>query len=174
MPALALYDLSVPIMISSLKNLSAILTKATEHASTNNISPDTLIKARLIADMDPLPAQIQRASDSAKGLAVRLCGHAPVSLPDTESTFPELQERIAKTLEVLSAVKPDSTDGKEDQVIEIKAGSRLWQLTGKEYLQKFALPNFFFHVVTAYDILRAQGVPVGKIDYLGNTEEWKK
>ena len=174
MPALTLYSLCIPSMIRSLENLSAILTKATDYASANNISPDTLITARLVADMGPLPRQIQRASDSAKGLAVRLCGHPPIAIPDNENTFEELQERITKTIEILKAVKPDSTDGKEDQLIEIAAGKNVWELTGTEYVQKFALPNFFFHVVTAYGILRAQGVPVGKLDYLGDASMWVK
>jgi hypothetical protein len=174
MPALTLYSLCIPSMTRSLENLSAILAKATTHASTANIPPSTLLTARLIADMDPLPRQIQRASDSAKGLAVRLCGHAPISLPDNETTFEELQARIATTLAILRAVAPDSTDGKEDQLIEIAAGRNVWELTGTEYVVKFALPNFFFHVVTAYAILRAQGVPVGKMDYLGDASEWVK
>lgn len=174
MPALTLYSLCIPSMIRSLENLSAILTKATDYASANNISPDTLITARLVADMDPLPRQIQRASDSAKGVAVRLGGHPPVPMPDNEKTFKELQARLSKTLEVLKAVKPDSTDGKEDQLLEIAVGKNTWELTGTEYVQNFVLPNFFFHVVTAYGILRAQGVPVGKLDYLGDTSKWVK
>lgn len=174
MAPLTLYTLSIPIMIRSLETLSAILTKAVDHATTVNTPLENLLTARLVPDMDPLPKQIQRASDSAKGLAVRLCNHEPISLPDTETTFPELQARIASTLEILKEVKPDSTDGKEDQVIEIAAGRNTWQLTGTEYVQKFGLPNFFFHVVTAYGILRAQGVPVGKLDYLGDVSAWKK
>lgn len=174
MAPLTLYALSIPVMTRSLQNLSVILTKANEHASAKAISPDDLIKARLASDMDPLPAQIQRASDSAKGLAVRLCNHSPVPMTDNESTFEELQERISKTLDILKAVKPDSTDGKEEQMIEIKTGLSTWELSGLEYLQNFALPNFFFHVVTAYDILRSQGVPIGKMDYLGDVSAWKK
>ena len=174
MAPLTLYDLSIPIMTGSLENLSAILNKATEHAATKGISPESLLKARLVDDMDPLPNQIQRASDSAKGVAVRICNHAPVPMTDNESTFEELQERISKTLDILKAVKADSMDGKEDAIIEIKSGGNTWALTGKEYLQKFALPNFYFHVVTAYAILRSQGVPVGKLDYLGDITQWKK
>jgi hypothetical protein len=174
MAPITLYSLTVPTMIRALENLSSILTKAVDHATSTSTDVSTLLTARLIADMDPLPKQIQRASDSAKGLAVRLCAHPPIALPDTETTFPELQARIAKTIEILKEVKPDSTNGKEDQMIEIPAGKNTWALTGAEYVTNFALPNFFFHIVTAYGILRAQGVPVGKMDYLGDVSQWKK
>lgn len=176
MPGLTLYDLSIPIMTRALQNLSTILTKASTHHNTKDISPSTLITARLVADMDPLPAQIQRASDSAKGVAVRLGNHPPVPMTDNESTFEELQERISKTLAILEKVEKDSMDGKEDQLIEIRTGSptNVFELSGLDYLQKFALPNFFFHVVTAYGILRSQGVDIGKMDYLGDAQNWRK
>lgn len=166
MPGLTLYDLSIPIMVRNLQNLSAILTKGAEYASSKGVPLDGLIKARIYSDMGDLAFQIQRVSDCAKGLAVRLCDHPPVSMADNETTFEELQERISKTIDLLNEVKPDSTNGKEDQIIELKTGAGDVKFTGKEYTQHFALPNFFFHVVTAYDILRAQGVPVGKADFL--------
>ena len=117
--------------------------------------------------MNPLPFQIQSATDSARGVAVRLGGHPPAPMADTESTFPELQERISKSLEVLANVKREAFEGKEEQMIDVRTAGGQFEMKGLEYLQEFALPNFFFHVVTAYDILRTQGVPVGKQDYLG-------
>lgn len=167
MPPPSLYDFSIPVMTRSLRNLSTLLDIATDHCSSSGVSHSTLISARLIPDMNPLPFQIQSASDTARGVAFRLGGHPRTPMADTESTFAELQERISKTLDVLSNVKREAFEGKEEQIIEIRTAGGHFEMKGLEYLQEFALPNFFFHVVTAYDILRANGVPVGKQDYLG-------
>lgn len=117
--------------------------------------------------MAPLPFQITRASDHAKNAAARVAGVEVVAMPDDEVTFQELQARIRKTIDFLKTVPPDSMDGKEEVeiVLKLKAGELRW--TAKSYLLEFALPNFYFHLTTAYDILRHSGVPVGKVDYIG-------
>ena len=160
----SLYTISIPLFIRGLTNLSAILTKATTHAAETNTQQSTLLEARLAPDMYPLPAQIQRVSDTAKGVAVRLGGIDPVAMEDNETTFEELQARIAKTIEVLKGVGEDSMNGKEEAEIVLMKG---FEFTGRDYLLHFALPNFYFHVTAAYAILRNAGVPVGKMDYLG-------
>ena len=128
---------------------------------------DTLVEARLAPDMFTLAGQVQRASDTAKGCAARLAGIDNPGFPDTETTFAQLQERIARTIAFLQGVKPAQIDGSEDKPIAFKAGPYMLNFTGASYLLTFVLPNFYFHVTTAYDILRHKGVPVGKMDYLG-------
>jgi hypothetical protein len=118
--------------------------------------------------MYTLAGQVQRASDTAKGCAARLAGIDNPGFPDNEKTFAELQGRIAKTVEFLNNVKPGQIDGTEDKPIEFKAGPNTLRFTGSSYLLTFVIPNYFFHVTTAYDILRAKGVAVGKMDYLGS------
>ena len=155
-----LYDVTIPVFIANLKNLSKFLEKGRLHASPNESS---LIEAKLIADMAGLPYQIQRVSDTAKGVAVRSGGVDPVALADTETTFPQLQERIQKTIEILESVKEEDMNASETK--EVEFGQR--KASGKDYILKFAIPNFFFHVCIAYAILRKEGVDVGKKDYLG-------
>ena len=116
--------------------------------------------------MASLPFQIQRASDASKGAAVRVAGVEPVAMPDDETTFEELQARIQKTIDFLKTVPEDSMDGKEEKEVVIKRGESEWRFTAKTYLLEFALPNFYFHITTAYNILRHNGVPLGKLDYL--------
>lgn len=161
---LGLYDITIPPFIHGLKALSAILEKGRLHASADEAS---LIESRLIADMGALPFQIQRISDTAKGCAVRVGKAEPVPMEDNETTFPELRARIVKTIEVLENVDPKSMDGMEDAevVMKLRAGER--KLTGRDYVLKYAIPNFYFHLCMAYAILRKEGVPVGKTDYLG-------
>jgi len=161
---LSLYDITIPPFIRGLNTLSSILEKARLHASGNEAS---LLESRLIADMAALPYQIQRISDTAKGCAVRVGKAEPVAMEDNETTFPELQARIAKTIEVLEKLDPKSMDGMEDAevVMPSRGGDR--KFTGKSYVQGFAIPNFYFHLCMAYAILRKEGVPLGKLDYLG-------
>lgn len=163
---LTLYETTIPVFITNLKNLSKFLEKGRLHASADE---SKLIEAKLIADMGGLPYQIQRVSDTAKGLAVRIGGVQPVSLPDNETTFPQLQERIQKTIEILESVKEEVVNAAEDKEVVLPSRSGEIKFTGKSYVLKFAIPNFFFHVVTAYAILRKEGVDVGKADYLGRT-----
>jgi hypothetical protein len=167
---LSLYQASVPVFSRSLRNLSAILTKAEVHAAERGDAPSMLIEARLAPDMFPLDQQIQRASDSAKGAAARLAGIEVPSFADTETSFAELQERIAKTIRFVESVPAEQIEaGEEREVILRPRGSEM-RFDGKSYLLTFALPNFFFHVTTAYAILREQGVPLGKMDFLGPYE----
>lgn len=164
--SISLYDASVPGYLSMLRNLSAVLDKARAHAADHGPALSALAEARLAPDMHPLTRQIQMASDSAKGGAARLAGSEPPAMPDTETTFPELKDRIARTIAYLETVKRDQIDGAEERTIELKFPQGAMTFTGRDFLFQFSLPNFYFHVVTAYDILRAQGVPIGKMDYM--------
>jgi hypothetical protein len=165
--ALSMYEVSIPAFIRALTNLSAILEKGAAHAQAQGMDPADLIQTRLIADMDTLATQVQRASDAAKGCAARLAGIDVPSFADTEATFPELQERIAKTVDFLKSVRPEQFEGSEARSIELKLKQGAIAFDGKSYLLGFALPNFYFHITTAYDILRHKGVQIGKMDYLG-------
>ena len=151
--SITLYELSIPVFVRSLTNLSAILKKAEAYADEKGMPHAKLLEARLVDDMHALPAQIQRCSDSAKGAAVRVGGIAPVALADNETTFADLQARIQKTIDILGTVEATSMDGKEEAAVVLRTRSGEHTFTGKSYLLSFALPNFFFHVVTAYDIL---------------------
>jgi hypothetical protein len=164
---LSLHEASVAVMAHMLGQLSAILDKAAAHAEAGGIDPATLVEARLAPDMFALARQVQIATDTANGCAARLAGREPPSYPDTEATFPELKERIAKTLRYLGEVGPERIDGREDEPVTLRLRNQPLTFSGRDYLLRFALPNFYFHVTTAYDILRHQGVPVGKFDYLG-------
>lgn len=166
--SLSLYEASVPVFARGLTNLSAILTKAEDYGRTCGVSEADLIATRLFDDMHPLPKQIQNASDSAKGTVIRIAQLAPVPMADTEQTFAELQARIARTLDVLNGVSPAQIDGREDEIVELRMPSNTLTFTARDYLLKFAIPNFFFHVTAAYAILRHRGVPIGKMDYLGS------
>jgi hypothetical protein len=163
--SLSIHDVSVAVFVRALGNLSAILDKAVEHAKANGLDEAELINARLAPDMLTLAGQIQRASDSAKGAGARLTAGENPSFPDTETTFPELQARIARTVDYLNGLPVAAFDGARDVTIPIRRQPTT--MSGQAYLLTFALPNFFFHVTTAYDILRHKGVGVGKMDYLG-------
>ncbi|MGO4304027.1 DUF1993 domain-containing protein [Cupriavidus sp. RAF12] len=165
--ALSMYEVSIPVFIRGLTNLSAILEKGAAHAQAQGTDSSDLIQTRLISDMDALPAQIQRASDSAKGCAARLAGIDIPSYADDEVTFPDLQARIAKTIGFLKSIRPEQLEGSETRTVELKLRSGPVTFDGKSYLLGFALPNFYFHVTTAYDILRHKGVQIGKMDFLG-------
>lgn len=165
--ALSMYDVSIPPFIRALGNLAAILDKGAAHAQAQGMDPADLIQTRLIADMDPLSAQVQRASDAAKGAAARLAGIEVPSFADTETSFPELQDRVARTIVFLEQITPAQLEGSEQRVIELKLRQGPVTFDGKSYLLGFALPNFYFHVTTGYDILRHKGVQIGKRDYLG-------
>jgi hypothetical protein len=164
---LTMYHASVPVFVRALANLSAILRKAEEHAATKKIDPAVLINARLAPDMFALSRQVQSASDSAKGCAARLAGMEVPRYEDTETTFPELQARISRTVAFLQGVSPEVIASSEERKVVLKLRGQETSFSGQAYLLTFALPNFFFHVVTAYDILRHNGVEIGKADYLG-------
>lgn len=164
----SLYRTSIPVFVRAFGNLSAILDKAAAHAEARKFDPSVLVNARLAPDMFPLSRQVQSASDSAKGCAARLAGIDIPRFEDTETTFAELQARIAKTVAFLQGVKPAQLDGSEDRTITLKLRTREVSFTAPDYLLNFALPNFFFHVTTAYGILRHNGVDIGKTDFLGS------
>jgi len=165
--ATELYDLTVPVFVRALGNLAAILEKGAAFAAEKGIDPDVLLQARLFEDMAPLTAQIQRASDTAKGAVVRLGGVPNESFEDIESSFPELQARIARTIAFIQAVPREAIDGREQAEILIKTPGGDFPFIGATYVLNFVLPNLFFHVTTAYALLRHHGVPIGKRDYLG-------
>jgi hypothetical protein len=167
--SISLYQASVPVFLRAFENLSAILEKGVEHANDAKLDPSALTEARLFENMYPLPGQIQRASDTAKGFVARVAGIDSPKYEDNEKTFAEMQARIQKTVEFIKSVKPEQIDGGIDREISIFSGSRgEMKFKGRDYLLNYALPNFFFHVVTAYDILRHKGVPLTKKNYLGS------
>ena len=159
-------DLSQPIFERGLNALSVVLKKAQDHAAGKKLDDAVFVQARLFPDMLALAGQVQRASDTAKGAIARLSGSDNPSFPDTETRFDELQERIAKTIAFIRSVPAETIDGSETRIVELKAGRTL-TFEGQSYLLGFALPNFYFHVTTAYAILRNNGVDVGKLDFLG-------
>jgi uncharacterized protein len=164
----SLYDLTVPVYIRSLTNLSAILAKGEAWAAEKGLDPADLLATRLAEDMHPLPTQIQRASDTAKGVMVRVGGVDNAVYEDNEKTFAELEERIRKTIAFLRSVPREKLDGREDASVTLNLpDGRASPFTGQSFVLGFAIPNFFFHVTTAYALLRHRGVPVGKLDYLG-------
>lgn len=165
---LSMYQASAPRFINTLNNLSAILDKAAAHAEARKIDPLALTAFRLFPDMFPLTRQVQIACDAAKGAVARLAGVEVPKHEDTEKTFDELKERIAKTIAFVRSVKPALIDGSEEKEITLKVGGRDLKFTGMQYLLGFALPNFYFHVTTTYAILRHNGIEIGKTDFLGN------
>jgi len=165
--AISMYLASVPPFTHALTNLRAILEKAATHAEARKVIPSVLVNARLYPDMLPLSRQIQMATDNAKGAASRLAGMAPPKYEDNESTFPELAARIDKTIALLETFKPEQIDGTEDKTITLPMHDKTLTLKGMPYLLDYALPNFYFHVITAYAILRHSGVEIGKQDFLG-------
>jgi hypothetical protein len=164
---LSLYRASVPVLIRAFDRLTQILDKGVAFAGERKFDPELLVNARLAADMLPLARQVQLASDTAKGAAARLAGVAVPSFDDTEKTFPELHARIGKTVKFMESENEAQFEGAADRTIAFKAGPYQLRFTGESYLFTFVLPNFFFHITTAYDILRHSGVPLGKTDYLG-------
>jgi hypothetical protein len=163
---ITMYRGSVPVFVRGLRTLLHYLDKAQAHAESNGLAPDTLVNARLAPDMLPFSGQIQRASDTSKGTIGRLTGVKPPSMPDNETAFDELRQRIVATLAFLGSVGEAQFDGSEAREVTLSFGEHKIAMPGDEYLLTFGLPNFFFHVATAHGILRSQGVAVGKLDYL--------
>ena len=162
-----MYQASAPRFVNTLGNLAAILDKAQAHCDARKIDPLVLTGYRLFPDMFPLSRQVQIACDTAKGAVARLAGAEIPKHEDSERTFAELKGRIAKTIDFVQSVKRERIDGAEDKeiVLQMRSGER--RFTGLQYLLGHALPNFYFHVTTAYNILRHNGVELGKADYLG-------
>lgn len=165
--SLSMYHASIPPFVRMLGNLSAILHKAEAYAAERKIEPSVLLNARLAPDMYPLVRQVQIATDSVKGCAARLAGIEVPSYADTESSFAEVQARIDKTLTFLQSIAAAQVDGSEARPITLKFPGAELHFTGQDYLLNFVLPNFYFHLTTAYAILRHNGLNIGKMDFLG-------
>ncbi|MBV8536110.1 MAG: DUF1993 domain-containing protein [Alphaproteobacteria bacterium] len=163
--ALNMHDASIGVLVRGFTALSKILDKAAAHAEAKKVDPAVFLQARLFPDMFPLIRQVQIASDTAKGAGARLAQVDVPSYADTEATFAELQARIAKTVAFLRGLDATRFAGSEDRSITLKL-DRERTFSGRDYLLGFVLPNFFFHVTTAYAILRHNGVEIGKLDYL--------
>lgn len=166
----SMYVVSVPPMVRSLTNLRAILEKAAAHAEARKFDPAVLINARLYPDMFPLSRQVQIATDVAKGAVSRLSGQEPPKYEDNEASFPELIARIDKTIALLESCKPEQIDGSEQKTISLPMHDRTIEFQGLKYLTDFVLPNVYFHVTTAFAILRHNGVEIGKKDFLGQID----
>ncbi len=164
---LSMYQASAPVFLRGLESLSAILNKAAAHAEAKKIDPAVFINARLAPDMFALARQVQIASDAAKGCVARLAGADVPSYPDTETTFPELIARVEKTITFVKGFSAGQIDGSEDRNVTLKMRGADRTFRGQAYLFTLALPNFYFHITTTYDILRHNGVELGKSDYLG-------
>lgn len=165
---ISMYQASAPRFANALRNLSAILDKAQAHAEAKKLDPAVPGGLRLIADMFPLSRQVQIACDTAKGAVARLAGVEIPRHEDTEQTIPELKARIAKTLDFIGSVPAAKIDGSEEREVVMKMRGQDVKFTGLQYLMGHAYPNFYFHCTTAYNILRANGVELGKRDYIGN------
>jgi hypothetical protein len=163
---LSLYQVAVPTFQKHLNALDAILDKAADYAAAKKIDPAVLLTARLYPDMFDFTRQVQAASDFSKNSTARLAGVEVPSFPDTEKSFSELKQRIAKTLAFLGTLKPEQMEGSETKQFTIKVGPNEMTFSGQDYLLHFALPNFFFHCTTAYDILRHNGLEIGKRDFM--------
>jgi len=164
---MSMYQASLPVFIHMLKNLDAILAKGAAHAEAKGIDPEVLVMARLYPDMFPLARQVQIATDVVKGCPARLAGQEPPKFEDNETSFGELSERVEKTIAFLQTFKPEQIDGTEDKQVTLHMRSGDLTLEGYSYLTGFVIPNFFFHVTTAYNILRHNGVELGKMDFIG-------
>jgi uncharacterized protein len=164
----SMYKISVPIFVQFLTSLSANLDKAAAYAEAKKIDPSVLLNTRLAPDMFPLLRQVRAATDHAVSAGGRLAGADMPSFANTETTIPELKERIAKTIAFLKTLKPVDIDGTEDREIKITFPSGATrEFTGQSLLLGNSLPNFYFHCTTAYDILRHCGLELGKRDFMG-------
>ncbi|WP_332878765.1 DUF1993 domain-containing protein [Massilia sp. S19_KUP03_FR1] len=164
----SMYAASVPVFRQILTALSAVLDKAEAHAADKKIEPAALLQARLFPDMFPLARQVQVAADFAKGTCARLAGVDVPKYDDVESTFAELRARIATTLAFIATLDQEAIASSADRAITTGSGEKTRHFTGQEYLLHYAFPHFFFHATTAYDILRHNGVEVGKKDFVGS------
>ncbi len=165
---ISMYQASIPPLTQSLSNLIHILEKGLAHAEAKKIEPEVLVNARLYPDMHPLKKQVQIASDISRRGIARLAGvEAPV-MEDKETTFAELIERTKNSISYLKTFTPEQIDGTENKVIKLPLPDQTYTFAGMPFLLYFVMPNVYFHVTTAYDILRHCGVELGKRDFLGN------
>jgi uncharacterized protein len=157
----------VPFFIHSLTALSNCMAKAEAFAEGKRLKPDVIPNLRLVADMFPFARQVMIATDHAKGAPARLAGLEVPRFEDTETTLDELRARVQKTIDFLKTIPADAFDGAEARTITIKAGPRELTFPAVNYYHSYAIPNFYFHMTTAYNILRSNGVEIGKVDFLG-------
>ncbi len=162
-----LYGASVGVFVQYLTSLSALLKKAEASAAARKIDPQVFVMARIAPDMFPLVRQVQIATDHAKGASARLAGVDIPAFADTEASFEELQQRIAKTLDFIRSLPREKFEGSAERDVTLTLAGQKFTWTGATYLHNFATPNFFFHMTTAYNILRHNGVDVGKRDFIG-------
>ena len=165
---ISMYQASVPRFVNILGNLSGILDKAQAHVDAKKLDGATLTTYRLFPDMLPMTTQVLIACDAAKGVVARLAGVDIPVYEDSEKTLADLKARIAKTVAFIKSVTPAQIDGSEDKEIVIKRGDKETRYTGMQFLLGHAIPNFYFHVTTTYNILRHNGIEIGKRDFLGN------
>jgi hypothetical protein len=168
--SITMYQTTVPVLVRALTNLSGVLAKGAAHAKDRNISEEVLLHTRITPDMFPLIRQVQIATDMAKGAAFRLAGEDVPAMADDETTFEQLQARIAKVITLLNGFKPEQIDGSETREILLKTRAAELHFHGQSYLLNFVLPNVYFHCTTAYAILRGVGVVLGKGDFVGKPE----
>jgi hypothetical protein len=162
-----MYSLSAPVFVRTLRNLEGVLDKGAAYATARKIDPTVLVNARLFPDMFPLAAQVRIAGDFAKGAVARLTGNEPPKYDDTETTFDDLKARIAKTIAYVETFRPEQFEGAESRQVTMKMRGEDKHFDGVTYLANIVLPNFYFHATTAYDILRHNGVELGKRDFIG-------
>jgi uncharacterized protein len=170
---MTIYAASVPVFSQILRALDSILTKASAHAEAKKVAPDVMLGLRLAPDMFGLARQVQIACDFAKNTSGRLAGVELPKFSDDEKTFEELHARIAKTLNFIESLPAAAFAGAESRSIEFPMRAKPHAMQGDAYLNTFALPNFYFHVTAAYAILRANGLDIGKGDYMGKVEGLK-
>ena len=164
---ISMYSASVPVFVKMLGNLDRWLDAATAHAAAKSFDPQVLLGTRLAPDMLPFTKQIQIASDTVKHCVARLSGTVAPKFEDNEATIAELKQRIAKTIDFVQSVPADQINGSDAKVIEVPMRGTALTFSGETYLKHWVLPNFYFHLTTAYALLRHNGVPLGKPDYLG-------
>jgi hypothetical protein len=165
---ISMYQASVPRFVNILGNLSNILDKAQAHIEAKKIDDSVLTSYRIFPDMLPMAKQVQIACDTAKGVVCRLAGVEIPAFEDNEVTLADLKARIAKTVAYIQGFKPEQIDGTEDKAIVTKRGDKETHYKGMQFLLGHAVPNFYFHVTTTYNILRHNGIDIGKRDFLGN------
>ena len=166
--SLSMYQASVPVFVRMLSNLVGVLEKGAAYAEAKKIDPSVLLNSRLYPNMYPLTKQVQIATDQAKGCAARLSGQQSPKYEDNEASFPDLIARVKKTIDFLNTFKPEQIDGSEDKTIVLPIGKQDMTFTGIIYLLNAVHPNMYFHITTAYGILRHCGVELAKKDYLGS------
>jgi uncharacterized protein len=164
---ISMYSMSVETFLPMLGTLSSLLNKGLKHAAEKKFEPSVLVNARLAPDMLPLSRQIQIACDMAKNGSSRLAGQEAPRFEDNETTIEELLARVARTIDHLKSIPANAIDGSEDRDIKIPMRDRTLEMKGLPFLRTWALPNFYFHVVMSYAILRHNGIEIGKRDYLG-------